>query len=281
MKCAVHADQDAIGVCHSCGGGVCSQCQQRIGGIIYCLSCLDAGRYQLPKTMRVSEGAVLQVPPGYLTPLTRYVFTIGIFAMAFIVTGFFLFYFSSIIGVPSLMIVNPLRTLAFIIIAVGITLTGLTFYGFYRYYHSLLAMSVSLFSLLSGWPIVLAYLLLMNPLVITYDPWEILAGPLFFLFQFALLFGFISWAITFFTWAVVLLRARLYVPAHSLIIVVSVLYLILFNVIILYHIPNAILLTVSTYYLVYFFLGTDALLFLVFIEPAAVLSAIIFYRIRK
>jgi hypothetical protein len=36
LKCYVHRDVDAIGVCSECGQGVCDVCAVRIGGRLYC-----------------------------------------------------------------------------------------------------------------------------------------------------------------------------------------------------------------------------------------------------
>lgn len=36
MKCYVHHNADAVGVCTSCGRGVCRRCAVRVGGKIYC-----------------------------------------------------------------------------------------------------------------------------------------------------------------------------------------------------------------------------------------------------
>lgn len=39
MKCAVHAENEAIGVCVLCGAAVCYQCQRLIRGRILCANC--------------------------------------------------------------------------------------------------------------------------------------------------------------------------------------------------------------------------------------------------
>jgi hypothetical protein len=42
MKCYVHRDVDAIGVCSECGQGVCDSCAVRIGGKLYCKTDADS-----------------------------------------------------------------------------------------------------------------------------------------------------------------------------------------------------------------------------------------------
>lgn len=36
MKCYIHPDQDAVGVCSKCGRGVCGLCQVTVKGRVYC-----------------------------------------------------------------------------------------------------------------------------------------------------------------------------------------------------------------------------------------------------
>ncbi|MCP8309513.1 MAG: hypothetical protein H3Z54_12625 [archaeon] len=47
MKCYIHRDVDAIGVCSVCGQGICGECSVRIGGKLYCKP--DADRIFAPK----------------------------------------------------------------------------------------------------------------------------------------------------------------------------------------------------------------------------------------
>jgi len=41
MKCAVHTDRDATGLCCSCGSYVCPECKVDIDGQLYCNRCLE------------------------------------------------------------------------------------------------------------------------------------------------------------------------------------------------------------------------------------------------
>jgi hypothetical protein len=40
MKCANHPEKDAVGVCVSCGTGVCADCRNVVRGATYCEDCL-------------------------------------------------------------------------------------------------------------------------------------------------------------------------------------------------------------------------------------------------
>ncbi|MGA2664274.1 MAG: hypothetical protein ABSF83_04955 [Nitrososphaerales archaeon] len=63
MRCYVHQNTDAIGVCSTCGRGVCNACVVKIGGKFYCKQ--DANRVfgrnkaQLSKNAEPERGAVL------------------------------------------------------------------------------------------------------------------------------------------------------------------------------------------------------------------------------
>lgn len=39
MKCYDHQDQEAVGVCTSCGKNICANCAMEVGGKIVCKSC--------------------------------------------------------------------------------------------------------------------------------------------------------------------------------------------------------------------------------------------------
>jgi hypothetical protein len=102
LKCYVHRDFDAIGVCHECGQGVCDACAVRIGGKLYCKE--DADRVFSPlkeeaeqaqiepmeRPMRFSVSSVLTILYG--------LFGIGL-AILFLAAGFATGFVSS---VPSL-----------------------------------------------------------------------------------------------------------------------------------------------------------------------------------
>ncbi len=41
MKCSIHNDTDAIGVCSNCHKGVCSSCSLELGKKLYCHQCAN------------------------------------------------------------------------------------------------------------------------------------------------------------------------------------------------------------------------------------------------
>ncbi len=282
MKCAIHANQDAIGVCNACGGGVCPQCQQRIGGIFFCLPCLDAGRYRPSLGTQTSDMGSHQVPTGFLSPFTRALFIIGIIAMGIMIVGFYLIWCARLVPSPS-NVTNVYKTMGLAFIALAITLTGITFFGLFRYYNSFLALSVSLFSLLSGWLMVVSDLLLYNPDFFV-EGWynNLLPGPLFPQFQLTLLAGYIFWAITFIVWAILFLHTRHFLPSSKLAIAASICYLVMAHVIILFQIPLILQMPNSSNIAIHFiYMESYFIAILAVAEAAAILSAILFYQIRK
>ena len=42
MKCATHADRDAVGACCNCGKQVCPECKVSLDNQVYCNPCLEA-----------------------------------------------------------------------------------------------------------------------------------------------------------------------------------------------------------------------------------------------
>ena len=49
LKCWVHPDIDAIGVCKSCGKGVCKECALTIRNETYCKTCVEASEVSVGK----------------------------------------------------------------------------------------------------------------------------------------------------------------------------------------------------------------------------------------
>lgn len=224
------------------------------------------------------------MPPGYRSAMTRNFFTFGIIAMCLLIAGFTLLYFLPFIAVfVSVFSANEARTMALVVIALSISIAGIAFFGYFQYFRSYFALSVSLLSLLSGWLLVLADLALYHPDVITfslsYPPYT--PGPLFPLYVISTSVGYLLLAVTFITWGILLIYTRKYVPASTLSLVSGICFLLAAHVILLYQIP--LLLSVgSAYYLIPFFLSPFNTVFqLICVEPAAILSIVIFYRLRK
>ncbi|MEW5936668.1 MAG: hypothetical protein AB1665_02480 [Candidatus Thermoplasmatota archaeon] len=62
MKCMMHEDAEAIGVCLACGRAVCTNCKLDLGGRLYCKGCVEAGRV-IPVPRFPSPGAYW-LPPS-------------------------------------------------------------------------------------------------------------------------------------------------------------------------------------------------------------------------
>ncbi len=222
-----------------------------------------------------------QVPTGYLTRITRSVFIAGIIAMVLMIIGHYLLYFSPALS-PFPSFISPFKTWALVFIAIGISLTGITFFGFYRYYDSFVALSVSLFSLLSGWPMILSDLLLYNPTVITPGsyPYDYSPGPLYSLYLFSSFIGTLLWVITFIAWTIVFLRTRPFIPAQTLTVTASLFWVIISHIY-FFQMVFTLISGGNPYVVIILYASQFSLFMIVAVEPAAILSAIIFYRIRK
>jgi hypothetical protein len=65
MKCYVHQDRDAVGVCSTCGQGVCDACGVKIAGRLYCKSDADKvfgmPKVEVPGTAAPSRGVAITV----------------------------------------------------------------------------------------------------------------------------------------------------------------------------------------------------------------------------
>ncbi len=283
LKCAKHSDRDAIGICRSCGTGVCPQCQQQLGGTLFCLACLDAGRYRPAMAIEQPNSGFHSAPSGYISPLTRHVFTIGIIAMAMLIAAFYLLFYYPYLSMMPYASIHPLRTIALALIAISFTLTGFTFLGYSQYFDSKFAKGVAFFSFIAGWLNVYAELLLYTGQVYTggYYPWDLTPGLLFPHFQFAYVLGQILWGLIFLLWAVILIHTRRFITTQTLVLLASLFFIFIAHVI-LFMVP--FLLTgvmYSPYIMALFYTGYQTFIMVILIEPAALLSAICFYNLRK
>lgn len=65
MKCAVHAEVDAVRYCRNCGKALCEQCKREVRGVVYCEECLAAAVLAPPSQ---PASAAAQVSPGVPSP---------------------------------------------------------------------------------------------------------------------------------------------------------------------------------------------------------------------
>lgn len=92
MKCYVHRDVDAIGVCSQCGQGICDICAVRIGGKLYCKE--DADRVFGSKKEEVESVSVMR--PMRVLVVSVFFFLYACFG---IVVGFLFIYAGFLSGV--------------------------------------------------------------------------------------------------------------------------------------------------------------------------------------
>lgn len=92
LKCYVHHDSDAVGVCSECGQGVCDVCAVRIGGKLYCKEDADRVFGSMKEKEELGTGIlevggskvgmVLTLLGGcmflFLSVLTAYAFLVGL-----------------------------------------------------------------------------------------------------------------------------------------------------------------------------------------------------------
>ncbi|MCD6461978.1 MAG: hypothetical protein J7L61_04475 [Thermoplasmata archaeon] len=160
MKCAVHNDRDAVGVCVHCGGGVCTECRVVLGGRIFCKRCAET----VTDPRAVFPGASISWPaPEIPRPMIprpkgvpkRYFFNIGkwgalLGSVGLLVLGssvLFLFLVSSNtliyimwgVGVPGAAIYGA-----------GILMLSCGAYGFYRNYGSTMGLGAFLTMIILG-----------------------------------------------------------------------------------------------------------------------------------
>ncbi len=70
MKCYVHQDREAEGICTSCGKPICRECSVNVQDRLVCRDCLSAGRISAPLANQArpvkdrSIAIILEVLPG-------------------------------------------------------------------------------------------------------------------------------------------------------------------------------------------------------------------------
>lgn len=76
MKCAIHADADAIGYCRNCGKALCSVCARPIRDVYYCEDCL-AGAVGIPPNPPAAGAPNAAGPTQYVAGAGPYVPPLG------------------------------------------------------------------------------------------------------------------------------------------------------------------------------------------------------------
>ncbi len=281
VKCAIHPQRDAIAICRICGVGLCADCHQKIGGISYCLSCIDEGRYRPPGKTIAPTPSPPQASQGFFTPNMRYTYLIGIIAMALLSLGFYLLFYSPLYSITIYNPMNMIRTIAMLLITISITLCAIPFYSYWRAFNSKLALGVAFFSFYASWPYPISNLLLYTGLVYypgSY-PWEFTPGPLSIIYAILGLIGYTLLGITFILWSVVLVKNRHYLQSQNLVLAASIFFVMLGHLILI-QVPFLVPYSMNPYF--YMGYSTYAEFFMMFVaEAAAVLTVICFYHLRK
>lgn len=63
MKCAVHADRDAVGYCRNCGKAMCSECSHPIHQVLYCEDCLSSAMGHSQPALETHPNVATQAAP--------------------------------------------------------------------------------------------------------------------------------------------------------------------------------------------------------------------------
>ena len=68
MKCSIHPEVDAVGVCVNCGKAVCSTCRNIVGGKTYCPACVTnvSEIVERKQTGKPIAGGILGIIAGVL-----------------------------------------------------------------------------------------------------------------------------------------------------------------------------------------------------------------------
>ncbi len=80
MKCSIHPEADAVGVCVNCGKAVCSTCRTVIGGKTYCPECATSVSHVVVKRKRTGKpiaGGILGIIAGVVGVFLGIIFIAG------------------------------------------------------------------------------------------------------------------------------------------------------------------------------------------------------------
>ena len=87
MKCYVHSDVEAVGVCVACGKGVCQECAVTVSGKAYCRDCAASGT-TLAQPAKTNNLAITSLVLGIVSIPLTFCYYVGIpIGIAALVTG--------------------------------------------------------------------------------------------------------------------------------------------------------------------------------------------------
>jgi len=129
MKCHIHPETEATGVCVACGNAVCAECGVPVQGILHCRTCIEMGRIRRENYRGAYPG---QEIPRLKGKTSKTLFTAGMFgsliaAVASVAYSLFGFgYYGYWLQLPFIF--------AFLALGVSVSLMGFGFYGLGRTY---------------------------------------------------------------------------------------------------------------------------------------------------
>ncbi|MFX1562096.1 MAG: B-box zinc finger protein [Promethearchaeota archaeon] len=292
MKCAVHNDEDAIGVCRTCGAGVCTVCRVVIAGLTYCNSCLESGRYRPPGITPIPEEAPTPIPPGYTGITNPVFFKLAIIGALLFGVAVHLLWISEYLRFTIWFymlgtFIDPVfapKTVAFAIFGVGMTLVGFAFHGYRSQFGSRTSLVAGTLSFVSAWWLLIADLLQYTGLVWTsYNPWyyyEYSPGPLHLVWYNLHLIGLILYCTTLILWSASILETRRLTRQNRLSMWSAILFLVAVHLILIQLPFYSQLLIYYSFYILSPYLFTLFIIPACFVESACIIAAILFNRSR-
>jgi len=129
MKCFNHPEEDAVGVCKSCGKGVCQECAVIIAGGNYCKTCLETGRVKATTVQIPVQPVAVARPSGIPTRASFIVGGVGaiisgVAALLSLFGGFGNIFYGAFFGFGSIWSI-----VGSIILGVGLILAGIGYKG--------------------------------------------------------------------------------------------------------------------------------------------------------
>jgi len=301
VRCAVHNNREAVGVCLGCGAGVCTACRVSVGGLTYCSACLEAGRYRPPQAAQPSAGSEPATLAGMLVPGVRLQLTVGVVGLLMLGIALHLAwignlswgYVETFAPSPwSSSPINPISIVSSLLTGISITLVGIAFSAFARVTGSRLCQGTAIMSFVSAYWLPAASVLELSGQVWRFafsdlpPYWEgWLPASLYYPYIAIVMTGLLLEGVTLLLWPSAFIATSNITRQRALAIASAVFFFIAahtillslpFNVITMWN-PAPIFYPSysSLYYSLY-----GVLLLASLLEPACILGAILIYRFR-
>ncbi len=223
MKCAKHPRSHAVGVCISCGEGVCRNCEIRVQGRTHCKPCVEKGRIPHPTPTYTAPAAQPKGKP------TRKYFIIGAVGTIILIVGATLFWTIPFVSMYISFFYNPylmgyLYLAVTIIIGVGGTLGSIGIYGHRWNYGSVLSVVTCVLSMIFTWFLlptaILSFVFMGLPYYYYYH------SPLLLVMDILGSLGYILMGVMFILWGVAMINARNHMGNAGLGVATGILYII-------------------------------------------------------